>query len=225
VIVVGCPVRGRKWILTAWRDAVYRALDGEEFSFHFVMGPDDQETFDLLRSWENVTISFVEEPVYREHKWTPERYEHMAMLRNTLLRGVRRDNPDYFLSLDSDILLNARAFKGMKEVAEDMHPEAWAVGGQALMGGYDRPSHGFWTSGERAGFVRRPKADGVMKVDVIMAVKLMRPVAYNIDYVFHPKGEDIGWSAQVAERGGGLWWDGRFSSAHFMTEQSFARAS
>jgi hypothetical protein len=49
-----------------------------------------------------------------------------------------------------------------------------------------------------------------------LAIKLMSPRAYNIDYRFHHQGEDIGWSVAATEKGLKLGWDGRICSKHVM---------
>jgi hypothetical protein len=61
---------------------------------------------------------------------------------------------------------------------------------------------------------------GCHKADVIMAVKLMSPAAYNVDYEVHRQGEDIGWSIAARKKGVKLGWDGRTVSKHLMTKDA-----
>jgi hypothetical protein len=55
-----------------------------------------------------------------------------------------------------------------------------------------------------------------MPVDVIMAMKLMKPSAYWVDYRDHEQGEDVGWSIACQEQHLRLGWDGRVCSKHVM---------
>lgn len=62
----------------------------------------------------------------------------------------------------------------------------------------------------------RQNASAVFKVDVIMAIKLMKPQAYNVDYAADTRGEDIGWSINCRNEGLKLGWDGRVTNKHVM---------
>jgi hypothetical protein len=67
-----------------------------------------------------------------------------------------------------------------------------------------------------SGGLQRTDSDGTFAVDVIMALKLMNPAAYNVDYRFDPQGEDIGWSQACTEAGVRLGWDGRVVAKHVL---------
>jgi hypothetical protein len=56
--------------------------------------------------------------------------------------------------------------------------------------------------------------DGCFPVGVIMAIKLMTPPAYNVDYEWNHQGEDIGWSLAALARGLKLGWDSRTTTKH-----------
>lgn len=62
----------------------------------------------------------------------------------------------------------------------------------------------------------RSDSTNVMPVDVIMAIKLMTPEAYNINYEMQRHGEDIGWSLACKTAGLKLGWDGRQANKHVM---------
>lgn len=168
-------------------------------------------------TWDNSIVRLVEEP-QREDKrdWSRQRLLHMVYLRNILLDEVRSINPEMFLSLDSDMLLNKMSIVGMLEGFKE--DDAWAVGGKAFMSkGRLHPSYGRFNSPNKSwtGF-KRQDSNLLLKVDVLMAIKMMNRSAYNVDYVFHRQGEDIGWSSAVADAGGKLFWDGRYCSKHVM---------
>lgn len=153
-----------------------------------------------------------------KREWNSFRYDKMVALRNILLGGVREVGPPMFLSLDSDILLNRDALKSMvANLNDDTRPgyPYAACGGKAYMTttGTSHPSYGMMS---RENMLRRQDSDGVLKVDVIMAIKLMLPAAYNVDYEWASQGEDIGWSQNCQKQQLNLLWDGTYTSKHVM---------
>jgi hypothetical protein len=151
----------------------------------------------------------------RAHVWNPTEYRHMVSMRNFLLGAARQTEPDYFLSLDSDILLHEDALANMLETIQS----GWdAVGGKCWMTESTDAcsyiilinSHGQY----------RPDTTLVMPVDVIMAIKLMSPEALAVNYVFDPDGEDVGWSRSASAKGLKLAFDGRCCSKHVMYQRT-----
>jgi hypothetical protein len=221
-IVIGCPFSDRGWILDRWLDHIYAAFSEAniEPSFIFVTGSGNEEDIDLLSSIPNATTRVVSEDSRNDiRRWNHSRYEHMVYLRNVLLNCVRERNPDLFLSLDSDILLAPNSIVSALD-ALDNHPSAWAVGLKCFMSPTSlvHPSMGIWRD---LSFTRfsRTNTDDIATVDIVMAAKLMKPEAYNIDYSFHRNGEDLGWSLNVKNAGGKFIWDGRVTNKHVMGEK------
>lgn len=223
-LLIGCPVRDRGWILPKWYDHVLAAAENagfqdDEIGFVFVGQPhNDLETFDVIHWFAArypTTVLVSSEPTRnaRSRNWSAARFHEMVGYRNALLGLVRDQEPDLFLSLDSDILLAPQAissaFDAMSEYALD------AVGLKCFMTDAHRshPSYGMIAGG---GLVRSDH-DGVLcSVDVIMAAKLMGPAAYNTDYKLHRIGEDIGWSLAAKRTGVRLGWDGQLVNKHVM---------
>jgi hypothetical protein len=218
-LVIGCPIRDRAWIMPAWFDSVRTAVDrcDVDVEFIFVGDPSTDPTFRLVNAackFHGFSRMVMElDEIYEPYKrvWNIDRYSHMVRLRNTLLRGVRRLEPDLFWSLDSDILVAPDALVSLLDGIQSFD----AVGGKIYMTpkGTQCPSYGMLNA---HGGLLRPDADGLFSVDVIMATKLMRPKAYNVDYVVDRQGEDIGWSKAARAAGCKLGWDGRVLSAHVM---------
>lgn len=218
-IVVGCPVTNRAWVLPSWFDAVERAFAKAEVEpvFEFVCGTSVDGTEELLQSLVagrgRITLE-EEDPVMGKNRvWNPGRYATMVSVRNRLLEGVREEAPDFFLSLDSDILLHEDALVNMLDTASRFD----AVGGKCYM----MPPPGkipSYCNFSRANSLLRPDHNGIIKVHVIMAIKLMGRAAYAIDYETHPHGEDLGWSIACRQAGLKLGWDGRICSKHIVEE-------
>jgi hypothetical protein len=213
-LIVGCPVSCREWVLPTWFAHVERAaeLASLQPSYTFVCHPNDRSRNVLIEHAPAATI--VPASFHRgndERRWNPPRYQQMVELRNQLLGAVRDQSPDLFLSLDSDILLHPDQLKLMIECLDRFG----AVGGRCYMtsSGTRFPSWGRLT---RDGNLQRSDSDGTFPVDVIMAIKLMTPAAYNIDYVLDIQGEDIGWSRAATRAGVRLGWDGRTIAKHVL---------
>lgn len=226
-ILIGCPVTNREWILTEWFyhvDKAVAALDAE-IEFAFVCGTSVDRTRGLLdlelalRPNGHYVVDYEEHPYHGYQRfWDLTRYHHMTDVRNVLLQAVRAIKPDYFLSLDSDILLHKDAISNLLESIEG-YP---AVGGKLYMTPAPDCIPSFANIGPNNN-LRRDDAEGVMEVDVIMAMKLMRPEAYHIDYRPDFQGEDIGWSKACRESGLKLRWDGRVISKHVMHRDDLGR--
>lgn len=227
-LVVGCPVRDRAWVMERWFEhiaiAVHR-LDATELRPHFLFVGDprtDQDTFAeidkqcLAFSFDRDVVEVDEQHSAVERIWNPDRYAHMVVLRNALLTRVRELAPTLFWSVDSDILVHPESLLSAMGALDRFD----AVGSKTYMTPYDvvAPSFAQLTNGG----LLRWEDSGCFSVDVIMAIKLMTRLAYDVDYVAHVQGEDIGWSQAARERGVKLGWDGTHASRHVMDPKYLA---
>lgn len=221
-VVVGCPTRNRTWILPKWKEYIENGLPSDiEYQFVFVVGEDDAKTIDLLSEWDNVfLLKTQEEEIGDMRSWADKtRYEHMAYIRNLLLAKVREISPDLFLSIDSDILLHPDVFTNVLETFEQTN--AAAVGSLAYLDKIDKSitNAGMWIDPLRFKGFRRVKPNGSYEVDILMALKFMKPEAYHIDYSFHPSGEDLGWSRDAKKQQLKLAFNGIVGSKHVMSPE------
>jgi hypothetical protein len=123
----------------------------------------------------------------------------MVSLRNGLLKRVRELNPDYYFSLDSDILLENP--NTIELLIAHINSGADAVSPLMFMTpvGDMYPSVMSWRNDVPGKAFRKPKypIGKYFQSDIIMAAKMMSKKVYqNIDYVIHEQGEDVGWSYQ-----------------------------
>lgn len=232
-LLVGGPVAKRGWILDRWFDHVETAIRRQDVvGYRYIFGVDinDKDTIRVIerRAKKSVTFVPVNDPQNAGlRNWgIPERKKHMVYVRNEVLHAVRRANPSTFLSLDSDILLHPDAISSMLELKNS---GGWdAVGGKCYMtplpkGPVPNSAHrgtaapSYLIEG-RAGNFRRvdPEGPAAFPVDIIMAIKMMTPAAYSVDYAYHAHGEDIGWCRAARAKGLRLAWDGRVTSKHVM---------
>ena len=144
----------------------------------------------------------------------------MVNLRNVLLEKVREYNPDYFFSLDSDILIKNPST--IELLIAHIKDGADAVNTLMYMTpvGTSYPSVMKWNenAGGKAHRDINFPLGTYFKADVIMAAKMMsREVYQNINYRIHTQGEDLGFSADCAEKGFDLYCASYIYSPHVMS--------
>lgn len=219
MILVGCPVYDRNWILPTWFEHVQGALEGQDFEYVFALDYGDVNTLALIDAHAamdnrryHLTYSFTP-GMSGERNWhNPARLQYMTDLRNELLSAVRKQDPEYFLSLDSDILITKESFDGVL-AAMDTYD---AVAGKTFLGKGSRVTNA--ASYSRSTGLKRSPAEYLTHVDVIMAYKLMNRRAYGIDYKYNHLGEDIGWSMSCRAEGLKLGFDGSVAVKHVMDQ-------
>ena len=217
-LMVGCPVAGRAWILPQWHEAVQAALPSDmKAQYIFAIPSWDTDSLALAKQWKaEIIVTEEEKPDRDPRRWVDkQRYNEMADLRNKILRRIRQICPRFYLSLDSDILLAPTALQEMIETYE--LNEAHAVGGFTFLDSMDPTCTNFamWDN-ELGTKFRRVEAPGQHPVDVIMAIKLMGNLAYNINYQYHDLGEDFGWATAAKRAKVRIFCDGRSPSKHVM---------
>jgi hypothetical protein len=155
-----------------------------------------------------------------DHRWSQQRYHHMAALRNELLSYVRDREPEIFFSLDSDILLHPLAIKSALGILREQ-PDLWAVGTKCFLSKRSEryTNAGYWTKKGHPGMWNRCLGSRPTRADVLIASSFMRYSAYNTDYRFHRQGEDLGWSTAIHEQQGKLWFDPTCISKHVMAPE------
>lgn len=216
--VIGCPVVNRAWILPLWKDHVEAAIPyGWEHYFIFVVPSWDTDTLDILSTWKNTKIILSDETERPDvRNWAnTDSYYLMSALRNRILREVRTYKPDVYISLDSDILVQDLTFSLMKDTMDRF--SANAVGGYTFLDPMDPTCSNIamWQDPTMSSF-RRIVGNGTCKVDVIMAIKMMDNLAYNVNYEHHTMGEDFGWSKAAKLAGVEIYMDGRSPAKHVM---------
>lgn len=233
-IVIGCPIYKRDWILPLWIKSIRaQNINFKDVGFIFEVSPDDQATVSMLEEWKSsdtgvgsIEINTRDDIAHFAHKdngrqWTLSKYENMVSLRNSILQRVREISPEYYFSLDSDILLvNPSTIRLLTSHIDD---GADAVNPLMFMTpmGTDYPSVMSWKTEEPNRAYRESSypLGTYFKSDVIMAAKVMsRKVYENIDYTVHRQGEDVGWSLSCREAGYNLFCASYLYGVHVMSE-------
>ena len=234
-ILISLPVFKRSWILPLWFEFIEKqSIDLSNLGFAFLVAPyeQDPETHDVLLEWFSRhpsvwAFSIIPEPnVKHEHHeegqrtiWERSAYTKMALMRNSLLAHGRSLEPDYYFSLDSDILLeDPETIKQLMDLTEP----GTAVSPLMYMWhcGVNFPSVMTWAP--RTNFkAYRPlnsyNLGTFFKSDVIMAAVMMSKEVYmNTNYSDHPLGEDLGWSVDCYKKGFKLYSASHIYCPHIM---------
>ncbi len=226
-LTVGCPVRDRAWCLDSWFDHVEESCvrAGVLPGYAFVAGASYDDTDKILykrtrgRKTELIKISDPGLPSGVDRSWTEDRMYFMVDVRNQLLGLVRNTEPDLFLSLDSDILVHPDTVSNLIETAADYD----ATAGRTYLHAIEKTVNwGDWIKPDQR-MRRGHDLTCIRKVGIIMAIKMMNPSAYNIDYQYHFRGEDLGWSWACGQAGLTLAVDGRNINKHCLNERMFNR--
>jgi hypothetical protein len=231
-ILIGCPVYKRAWLLTDWFNYIeQQTMPLSDLGFIFELGPNDDETHDLLWQWhmDHPQVGFFdgvirEDEVHRSQaegvrQWVPDDFLKMATLRNHLLNRVTCIGPERYFSLDSDILLtNPNTLEVLYNETKTKH----AASPLTYMWPQDKnfPSVMTWVDspGGRARRSRESYPLGTtFRADIIMAAKMMTPPVYeNVRYSWHKQGEDLGWCTDAARQGYELWCVSSLYAEHIM---------
>lgn len=232
-LIIGCPIYKRDWILNHWiRCILNQSVPVDDIGFVFEVSSEDSATVSILEAWKKYdkripyfNIIYRDDLPHFQHEnngrqWSISKYENMVKLRNSLLQNVREQEPDFYFSLDSDILLeNPNTLEllmaHVKEGADAVNPLMFMTPIGSMY-----PSVMNWRPQEMDKAYRLEKypLGTYFKSDVIMAAKMMnRKVYQNIDYSIHQQGEDVGWSLSCRDKGYNLFCASYIYSPHIMS--------
>ena len=223
-LLVGCPVYERGWVLPRWFDHLAEWTQHVHVMFVFAYTPGSDDTMDIIEQktrevdalWTYETVTEGNHSTQRN--WGDRgRIETLAGLRNRLLGQARDIEPDYYLSLDSDILVPpwetfSLLFEGLKQF-DAVAPLVYLGGGEISNVFYQRQRD------IRRRVQKKQFYDTPQPVEIICAAKLMAPNLFNdqrVQYGYHGAGEDIYWSQQATSYGHKLGFDTRVKTKHIM---------
>lgn len=236
-LVVGCPVADRDWILPAWFAAL-QAQTRQPDEYVFVLSERQPtpvaDTIRLIRWLSPVDVPALSYalddspyiPRYERNLHDPEHvYGEFARRRNLLRRMVLKREPDIFLSLDSDILLDdprtIERLVGMLDLYPVAAPLVWLHPTGHASECYNAA---WWAAGDPGSpdraWRRATHADaekGPQLVDIPMAAVMMRGVVLEAcSWYYHRQGEDLGFAQDLEQHGMQCAWDPSLTTLHVM---------
>lgn len=220
LIVVGCPVKERAWCLQRWFDSI--AEQDVELEIICLYSPSEDRTEEILLQ-NNAHVVHDYRPgrsptEIHGHQWGHmEDYQYMAEIRNTLLEIViDKYDPDYYFSLDSDILLPPNALTWM---VDKMENSAHGVMAPALNMAVNSKAMNTmcWVDRYNPHMAHRPFTPNTGGyVDVVMAAMLLNRRGMEAQWVAHAQGEDIGFCLDAKSKSIPLWWEPSIQCEHLM---------
>jgi len=238
-LLISCPVYKRDWILKAWFSCIEnQTFPLSDIGFIFELGEDDDETHQILFDWHsshpevglfdariNNKEKHYEHPV-GHRAWSYTKYYAMIEFRNNLLELASCYNPEKYFSLDSDILLeNPNTIQALWDLTDRRDIDAVSPLMYMTPKGKGFPSVMSWSNNSNRAnrYLDRYPIGELFESDVIMAAKMMSKSVYkNVRYVFHPQGEDLGWSRECKRLGYRLWSASNIYAPHIMSKADFA---
>jgi hypothetical protein len=223
-IIVGCPIKDRAWVIPQWHAAIRAQEVDVEVVCLYSASEDDTRA--QLES-RHVTILDDPEigrrlPEIDGHMWggRPEDYSYMTRIRNDLMDYVVAQDPDYFLSLDSDILLCPGALKRMVACLEIY---GGIVSPAVNMSQNGRTAWNVMTWADRAhpGVAHRRVTPVAGQVDVIMAALLFDREGMQCRWSPTRNGEDIGLCIDAERLHVPRWWLPDLRCDHLMRPSRF----
>lgn len=208
-----------------------------KIGFLFEVSSDDLETVSMLHQYRQrnhkspfFEIKVRDDLVHHEHEensrmWTLSKYENMVSMRNSLLERVREISPDYYYSLDSDVLITNPST--INSLISHVQSGADAVNSLMFMTpmGIMYPSVMDWIEDSpEKGYRKTSYPYGsYFKSDIIMAAKMMSRSTYeDVDYQVHPQGEDLGWCLNAKEKKKNLYCASYIYTPHIMNQGMLA---
>ena len=215
-VLVGCPIFERAWILPKWLDALAAETANVDLHVFFCMTQGKDKTGEIILQettrgrFPVSTIPFEGGIEDHSRNWTDEeRVKTIAAKRNKLLEAVASVPHDYFLMLDSDVivspggvasLIDTIKFDGFDAVC----PRVWVWNAFYVAGRYEK--------GRVALLPRRER--GVHAVDVVTSSACMMVSRLSQDpavrYGAAVRGRDFGWAPGHEVNGWNvsecIWW-------------------
>lgn len=225
LVAIGCPVRNRAWVLPEYLAALSRLAYGNR-SYVFLENDSTDDTPFLLsefahRMTEDVVICSLRTdnpPGHHRGDYDGrDGYAHLARIRNRLLEIIEFSDAEYFLSVDSDVIVPPNLLEMLMPYCTPTSMVAAAISNQA-----DHPLDGRMVAGN---FLRlenginvhpysltphSPDAyplSGVATYDVVGACVLMHRsvIEGGARYGVHPQGEDAPFCEEARANGVTIW--------------------
>lgn len=243
-ILLATPVNNRKWILPYFLKHLYNIdFPKKDISLYFLINNSNDGSEKVLKNfklnyqdeYDNIYIhKFKSKIKFEDNRTTRVRlkysYHHLSDLRNKILDFASKNNFDYLLSCDSDILVPSDILK--KLIKHNKH-----CCSSLIYNGYIVSPHkphlfpnilkfdgkGYYHINnwyvKHSPYLMESK---LIRVDATGAVVLMSKEIFNnknIRYGFHYQGEDIYWSERVRSEGYNIYCDLGCFSKHIMTRE------
>lgn len=199
-VVFGCPIYERAWAVEPWVQAIkaackYANVEPEILCAYSASTDGTMKELQRL----GIRALIVEQSPRRrdhvtDHIWGMEYYDHMSSVRNQLLASVKLRDPNWFFSIDSDIILPENGLECLLNVAYAFQAGAAAplVDLGLNTGG---PAWNFMQRNSLGAYYRpNTQKEFPFQASAIMAAMLIHRSMFGVKWTGHESGEDLGWA-------------------------------
>ena len=226
-ILITAPLRQDADVFMEYQDGLDRleVPEGCEVSRYFAVN-DCDEVIPLIRDAEyNVTkTGDTYEKTSNDHLWTPDLMWKMGELRNRTIRKMLEGGFDYWLSIDTDIVVDPRTLRTLIDADKDIVSEIFWT--QAPNGRYWCNA---WMTDQSAGMAEEWRRPGLYRCGMTGALTLVKRKVFEagVDYSRIPniktalRGEDRHFCVRAACAGFEMWIDSHCPANHLYTRQLY----
>ncbi len=209
--VVGSIIRNRAWVLPDYLKALWSMRVSDQVSYLFLENDSEDETLKLLQRFKRnksamrpITVKSITTgvPGWDHHRYN---YSNLASIRNQLLEMFLETDADFFMSVDSDVIVQPDTFERLLETHQRTAGVVGAPVCNIADASLDGHTPGNFMVFER-GVLQHPAhypLAGEYEVDLTGAVYLIPRwvVEQGARYGEDPLGEDIPFCAAVKAAG------------------------
>ena len=226
-VLITAPLRQDVDVFEAYQDGLDRleVPEGYEVSRFYVVN-DCKEVVPYIRNADFIETETGEtyEKTHNDHLWTLELMEKMSGLRNRTVTEMLTGGFDYWLSIDTDIVVDPKTLKYLLEAEKDIVNEIFWT--QAPNGGWWCNA---WMHDQASGMSEAWKKPGLYRVGMTGALTLVKREVFEagVDYTPVPnilralRGEDRHFCVRAACAGFELWVDTHCPATHLYTRRLY----
>ena len=226
-VLITAPLRQDTDIFMAYQDGLDRLEipDGYEVRRYFVVN-DCKEVIPYIRNAEYIVADTGEtyEKTGNDHLWTLGLMRKMSDLRNRTITEMLTGGYDYWLSIDTDIVVDPKTLRTLIEADKDIVSEIFWT--QAPNGKYWCNA---WMVDQACGMPEDWKKPGLYRCGMTGALTLVKRKVFEagVDYTPIPniyqalKGEDRHFCVRAACAGFELWIDTHCPAKHLYTRELY----
>lgn len=226
-ILITAPLRQDVDIFLEYQEGLdaLEVPEGCEVSRFFVVNGCD-EVIPHIRDAEYTVRDAGEEyrKTHNDHIWTPELMARMADMRNETVRRALDGGYDYWLSIDTDLVVDPRTLKVLLAANRDIVSEIFWT--RAPSG---RWWCNAWMEDQSAGMPEEWRKPGLYRCGMTGALTLVKRRVFEsgVDYTRIPnirtalRGEDRHFCVRAACAGFGMWIDSHCPARHLYTREIY----
>ena len=226
-VLITAPLRQDADVFEAYQDGLDRLEIPEdcEVSRFFVVN-DCDEVIPHIRGAKYIVANTGEsyEKTHNDHLWTMDLMWKMGELRNRTIREMLDGGFDYWLSIDTDIVVAPETLKTLMDADKDIVSEIFWT--QAPNGKYWCNA---WMVDQSMGMPEEWRKPGLYRCGMTGALTLVKRRVFEagVDYTRIPnihqalRGEDRHFCVRAACAGFGLWIDSHCPARHLYTRRLY----